>query len=218
LRFHILGIIFVKLVFTISKQLFCRSYFFANICSTTSLKQNSTFTEEELVPALRQKSQEAFRYLYLNYRMAVLNVVLQFVADKIEAEDIVQEVFVAVWRNIDKYDASRGRLFTWLHTLSRNTAINHLRSKQFKKSLKNESLTDVVSIEDNLKVAANNINHIGLRKHIQQLKPEWSKVLELSYFVGLTHEEIAAALNMPVGTVKTRLRSGLAELRKFFSA
>lgn len=180
------------------------------------MRHDNTFTEDELVAALKQKSHEAFSHAYIHYKQAVSNVIGQFVSDKTEAEDILQEVFVAAWKNIDKYDPSKGRFFTWMHTLSRNTSINYLRSKQYKKLLKNDMLPDVVSNLDGLQVAASNINHIGLRKHLQQLKPELSKVLELSYFTGFTHEEIAARLDIPVGTVKTRLRAGLAELRKFF--
>lgn len=172
--------------------------------------------ESELVTALNQQDNQAYKHLYIHYRGALFNIILQFVPDTEMANDILQEVFLAIWKNMDKYDAKKGRLFTWLHTLTRNTAINTIRSKSFKVQAKNENLEDFVSVIE-LKTGIEQIvNQIGLRKQVHLLRAEYKNVLELSYYNGFTQEEIAKTLNIPLGTVKTRLRNALIELRKQF--
>lgn len=175
-----------------------------------------TYTEEELVRALQLKEEKAYEHLYVNYKGALFTVVCQFINDAEIANDVLQDVFIAIWSNIDKYNKEKGRLFTWLHTLTRNTAINKLRSKDFKTTQKNESIGDYVSNIEHNGTVQMNINTIGLRKQVHLLREEYKAVLELSYFNGFTQEEIAKALDIPLGTVKTRLRNALIELRKFF--
>jgi RNA polymerase sigma-70 factor (ECF subfamily) len=121
-----------------------------------------------------------------------------------------------VWKNIDKYDSTKGRLFTWLLNVTRNCAINTTRSKIYKTQQKNDSISDYVNYVDEKQNDVLNINHIGLRNHVHRLRVDYKNVLELSYFDGFTHEEIAKILNIPSGTVKTRLRNALIELRKQF--
>jgi RNA polymerase sigma-70 factor (ECF subfamily) len=152
----------------------------------------------------------------MNYRGSLYNVILQLIPDKETASDVLQEVFITVWQQIDKYDEKKGRLFTWLVRLTRNAAINKLRSKLYKSQSKNESLDNyVIAIEKN-NPETENVNRIGLRKQVHQLRDEYKNVIELSYYNGFTQEEIATALNIPLGTVKTRLRNALLELRKQF--
>jgi RNA polymerase sigma factor (sigma-70 family) len=175
-----------------------------------------SYTELELVTALKNYENQAYKYLYMHYRVALFNIIRQLVADSDTANDILQEVIVAIWKNIDKYDSGRGRLFTWLHTITRNTTINTLRSKNFKANSKNENLADVVSFIDNKIGIEQKIEQIGLRKQVHLLREDYKNVLELSYFKGFTQEEVAKELNIPLGTVKTRLRNALIELRKQF--
>lgn len=165
---------------------------------------------------MRKHDNEAFKHLYLHYKNAMLNVILTIIDDEETANDILQDVFITAWKNIDKYDESKGRLFTWLHTLARNTSINTLRSKNFKVKYKNENLEDYVYNIEQKDPLLHNINTIGLRKQVQLLRGEYKAVLELSYFNGYTQEEIAQSLEIPIGTVKTRLRNALIELRKQF--
>ena len=124
-----------------------------------------------------------------------------------------------MYQHISKYDATKGRLFTWLHTLTRNIAINKLRSKNYKRAQKNDELSNYVAYGGKNIVnlsTEHNINTIGLRKQVHLLRDDYKKVLELSYFNGYTQEEIAKELAIPIGTVKTRLRNALIELRKQF--
>jgi RNA polymerase sigma factor (sigma-70 family) len=180
------------------------------------LKETITYTEESLVAALRNKDNDAYEHLYLHYRGALYSVVSQFISDTETANDVLQEVFVAVWKNIDKYDAHKGRLFTWLHTLTRNTSINKTRSKNYKGHQKNDGLDNYVYSLDIKESSQQNINIIGLRKQVHLLREDYKNVLELCYYNGFTQEEIAQTLQIPIGTVKTRLRNALIELRKNF--
>ncbi len=145
-------------------------------------------------------------------------VILQLIPEEEIANDILQEAFINIWRSFDKYDATKGRLFTWMVVLVRNTAINHMRSKFYKQHQKNDSLNLYVSyLEDKIRSKDVPVNHIGLRKQVNKLRPEYRDVLELGYFNGLTQEEISKVLQIPIGTVKTRLRNAINELRKNFS-
>jgi RNA polymerase sigma factor (sigma-70 family) len=180
------------------------------------LANQITYTEDTLVAALRNHDNDAYQHLYLHYRGALFSVISQFINDVDTANDVLQDVFLAVYKNIEKYDESKGRLFTWLHTLARNTSINTTRSKNFKSQQKNESLSNFVSSLDVTNNSQQNINLIGLRKQVHLLREDYKNVLELSYYNGFTQEEIAETLQIPIGTVKTRLRNALIELRKQF--
>jgi RNA polymerase sigma factor (sigma-70 family) len=180
------------------------------------LTKTITYTEADLVVGLKKKDAGAFEYLYNNYRGALFTLVKQIIPDTDNAGDTLQEAFVTAWKNIDKYDPAKGRLFTWLFNVTRNCAINTLRSKNYKTQQKNESLDNYVNYSGEKEVQVINIDQIGLRKQVHLLREDYKNVLELSYFNGFTHEEIAKTLGIPVGTVKTRLRNALIELRKHF--
>jgi RNA polymerase sigma factor (sigma-70 family) len=182
-----------------------------------SLQPSASYSETELIHALKEHKNEAYRYLYMHYRGSLYTVITQIIPDTETANDVLQEVFIAVWKNIDKYDAAKGRLFTWLLNITRNTAINKTRSKNYKNFLKNEGIDNYVNSFEENGVYRTKIDQIGLRKEVSLLKEHYKTVLELSYFNGFTQEEIAKALNIPLGTVKTRLRSAIIELRKQFS-
>lgn len=163
---------------------------------------------------LKQQNNAAYRYLYLHYRGALFNNILQIIPDNEAAADVLQEVFLHIWKNIAKYDEEKGRLFTWMLKLTRNMAINHTRAKNFKVHNKNEDITNYVSVIEQKNNAYTGINHIGLRQQVHKLRPEYKDVLELCYFQGFKQDEIAELLKIPVGTVKTRLRSAIIELRR----
>jgi RNA polymerase sigma-70 factor (ECF subfamily) len=150
----------------------------------------------------------------MHYRAALYNNILQVIPETEPAADVLQEVFVGIWKNIDKYDETKGRLFTWMLKLTRNMAINQTRVKNFKVHSKNEDINNYVSVIEEKNSVADNFNHIGLRQQVHKLRPEYKDVLELSYFQGFRQEEVAAALKIPLGTVKTRLRNAIIELRR----
>lgn len=178
------------------------------------MSRSSTYTEAELVSRLQQQDSHAFSYLYDNYCGAVHSIILQIVPDQETASDILQEVFVTIWKKVGMYDAGKGRLFTWMLNVARNAAIDTLRSKSYKNNQKNREFDSSVHIPSANTVTNVNVDTIGLKKIVNSLKDEYRTVLDLSYFQGYTHEDISRELNLPLGTVKTRIRTALIQLRE----
>jgi len=175
------------------------------------LNLNTTYSEQELVALLQQRNEKAFSYLYDNYSGALYGIVNAVVTDKEVANDVLQNVFINIWRKIESYDASKGRLFTWMLNIARNAAIDELRSKGYNNSIKNISLPENNEIAGAVTGPA--IDDVGLKKVLGQLKGELRVLVDMSYFKGFTQEEIARSLDIPLGTVKTRIRSALTQLR-----
>lgn len=173
------------------------------------------YNEQELVTLLKSRDNKAFNYLYDNYSGALYSIVLQVLGDTELSNDVLQEVFVNIWRKIDIYDPAKGRLFTWMLNIARNAAIDTLRSKNYQNSQKNQPLPDFVDGNKPGQTTQVNIDNIGLRKLLERLKVEYRVLLDLAYFKGYTHEEIAEMENIPLGTVKTRIRNALIQLRGF---
>jgi len=170
------------------------------------------YTETELVALLKQRQQNAFGYLYDHYSGALYNVILAIVSDRELASDVLQEVFIKIWKQAESYDATKGRLFTWMMNIARNASIDLLRSKSYQNSRQNRELSETVY--DSAGVTATNIDLIGLRKLVHSMKEEYKVLVELSYFKGFTQDEISKMLDIPLGTVKTRLRGALLQLRE----
>jgi RNA polymerase sigma-70 factor (ECF subfamily) len=176
----------------------------------------NSYTEQELVSALKERDAGAFNYLYDQYSAALYTIVKQIVQHGETANDVLQEVFVNIWRKIESYDPAKGRLFTWMLNIARNASIDTLRSKSFQNTQKNHPITEIV---DNARAFSwqANIDSIGIKKVVQKLKPEYRVLVELAYFKGYTHEEIAEIEDLPLGTVKTRIRNALIQLRSYLS-
>ena len=172
------------------------------------------YSEEELVMQLQSRSQQAFAYLYDNYGAALNGVIYKMVEDKELAEDILQEAFVKIWNNFSSYNADKGRLFTWMLNITRNLTIDTLRSKGYKKQSKISSDENSVSNYADNKAVNEKFDALGLRKQLSNLKPEQRSIIDMAYFSGYTQEEISKEMGIPLGTVKTRMRSAILELRK----
>jgi RNA polymerase sigma factor (sigma-70 family) len=171
-----------------------------------------TYTETELVTLIKQRQETAFSYLYDKYSGSLYSIILSIVTDKELASDVLQDVFVKIWRQSESYEATKGRLFTWMMNIARNASIDMLRSKGYQNSQQNRELTETVYASGGR--TTTNIDRIGLRKVVHSLKEEYKVLVELSYFEGYTQDEISKMLNLPLGTVKTRLRSALLQLRE----
>ncbi|WP_276482841.1 RNA polymerase sigma factor [Paraflavitalea pollutisoli] len=175
------------------------------------MKGSPTYSEQELVDLLKQRTQQAFSYLYDNYAATLNGVILGIIQDPEVSGDVLQEVFVKVWRQIGTYDPSKGRLFTWMFNIARTTSIDMLRSREWKNSQRNHSLDDA---HTDLPEKRGIGEEMGLRKMISGLREEHKVLVELNYFEGYTQEEISGMLNIPLGTVKTRMRAAIVQLRK----
>jgi RNA polymerase sigma-70 factor (ECF subfamily) len=174
-------------------------------------------SEEELVARLKKNERAAYEYLYDNYSSALYGVIQRVVTDEETANDVLQDAFVKIWNGIHNYDASKGKLFTWMLNVCRNLAIDKTRSKDFQNTQKNQSTENVVNQIGRLRTDDIKPDHIGLAEIINKLDPNEKLLIDLMYFKGYTQAEIAEEYNIPLGTVKTRLRSATMNLRKIFS-
>lgn len=175
------------------------------------MNPKTTYSEQELVALLQQREAKAFSYLYDNYSGALLGVISGIISDREIASDVLQNVFVNIWRKIESYDPSKGRLFTWMLNIARNAAIDEVRSKGYRDAQKNQPIADNAELPG--AVTGPSVDDVGLKRVLSKLKDEWKELIDLSYFQGFTHEEIAKMLSLPLGTVKTRIRSALIQLR-----
>ena len=174
----------------------------------------TTSIDTKIVALLRQDDKSAVSLLYDNYSDALFGVILRIVNQEALAEEILQDTFLKIWKYRESYDESKGRFFTWMLNIARNTAIDQTRLKSF--SQKNQELDNVVSIIDSRDQENFNVDAIGIRELIEKLPEEHRSIIDLVYFKGFTHIEAAEALSIPLGTLKTRLRLAIVQLRKTF--
>jgi len=177
----------------------------------------NTYTEEELVALLKQQSRDGFNYLYQHYSAVLYGVIVRVINDEQTAQDVLQEVFVKIWNNISGFNAEKGRIYTWMINIARNAAIDKLRSKGEIMKSKIHTGEDVVyNVQKGLKTEQQT-DTIGLREMVGALKPEYNAIVQLAYFKGYTLDEISKTLDIPLGTVKTRMRHAIQLLRENFS-
>jgi RNA polymerase sigma-70 factor (ECF subfamily) len=123
---------------------------------------------------------------------------------------------VKIWKNIDAYNRSKGTLFTWILNVARNTAIDRIRSQEFQNSQRNQDIDSNINIIDNQENSQFDIDAIGLKKVVENLRPEHQQMIELLYFKGYTQAEVADEFGIPLGTVKTRVKAAIVQLRQYF--
>ncbi|MEO0474057.1 MAG: sigma-70 family RNA polymerase sigma factor [Bacteroidota bacterium] len=172
--------------------------------------------EQQLVLALQKRDQRALMQLYDHYSGALYGVIIRIVVDRSLAEDVLQETMIKIWDRFSAYESNKGRLFTWMVRIARNAAIDATRSRHFKKpgATSIEALTDTANGPQTEQA----IDAIGLRERVGRLREEHQVVIELLYFQQYTHAEAAKALNIPLGTVKTRARNAIRQLRTVLSS
>ena len=177
--------------------------------------EQAQIEDAKLLRAIARGDEEAIAALYDRYRLILFGLILRILHSQPEAEDVLQEVFLQVWRRASDFDEKRGRPFTWLVTLARSRAIDRLRSLGSRDRTATEAAR---AAPDNISDAADDAvkSEQGeiVRRALKELPEEQRRALMLAYFEGLTQSEIAARLNSPLGTVKTRMRSGMIRLRE----
>lgn len=172
-------------------------------------------TQEELLMQIYKKDDRAFTLLYDMYSKSLFSVIYNLIRDHEEAEDILQETFVKIWKNIDSYDESKGRFYTWILNISRNASIDRLRSKGFNNRQKNLSSDNFVHLLDDSNKLNHKIDTIGIKEFVKKLKPKCIQILDLLFFKGYTQQEASEELQIPLGTVKTQNRNCINDLRNF---
>lgn len=172
-------------------------------------------TQEELLPMILRKEERGFTIMYDMYSKSLFAVISNLVKDREEAEDVLQESFVKIWKNVDTYNESKGRFYTWILNIARNTAIDKLRSKGFNNSRKNLSSDNFVHLLDDSNKLIHMIDTIGIRDFVKKLKPKCIQIIDLLFFKGFTQQEASDELGIPLGTVKTQNRNCINDLRNF---
>lgn len=170
--------------------------------------------ETQLIETLRRGDRKGLEFLYEQYKDALYGVVLRIVKVEVMAEEVLQDVFVNIWQNINRYDAKKGRLFTWMINIARNMAIDKIRSKEMKIWKKNNDLDlewnqVIQKYSEYLKT-----DTLGLENLFGHLNSRQQMIMRLVYLEGYSHREIAKEFNVPLGTVKSLVRSGLKAIRK----
>jgi len=170
--------------------------------------------EQHIVSLLKEGDKRAITLIYENYSNALLGVISKVTNNDALAEDALQESFVKIWKNAKKYDSSKAKLFTWMYRICRNTAIDKLRSHNLK-------FDKEVQIADSnvykLATSGINPNTIDLKQHLASLDLKYQTVLNALFFEGMTQQEASEELNIPLGTIKSRLKIGLRELKKIYN-
>jgi RNA polymerase sigma-70 factor, ECF subfamily len=177
-------------------------------------------TDDELIAMIAAGEGAAFETLYNRYAANVYQTVLRIVQDRALAEDLVQEVFWRVWRRSARFAQERGQVAPWLRTVARNVSVDELRRMRTRPVLVRAEVEQSRMLQladDQADVVASTMKREQrgtIVSALQQLPVEQRQVIELNYFGGRTYKEIAAALNRPLGTVKTRARLGLRKLKQ----
>jgi RNA polymerase sigma-70 factor, ECF subfamily len=170
--------------------------------------------EQHIVNLLKEGDKRAIPLIYENYSHSLLGVISKITHDEAMAQDALQESFIKIWRYSKKYDPSKAKLFTWLYRIARNTAIDKLRSHNIK-------FEKEVQIADTnvYKLSTSGLNHdtIDLQKHVATLDLKYQTVLKALFFEGMTQQEASDELDIPLGTIKSRLKIGLRELKKIYN-
>jgi len=168
-----------------------------------------------LLGLVQRGDEQAMASIFDRYSKVVYSVALRVLRDPAAAEDVLQEIFMQIWRNPDGFVATRGSLGGWLAVVSRNRSIDALRRRRPTDNI------DEMPLASSYNLANEAETHSMMEKArgmIHMLPPEQRKTLEMAFFDGLTHSEIAEMTGDPLGTVKTRIRSALLTLRKAFQA
>lgn len=169
---------------------------------------------DSLILKFQEKDVAAFQQLYAMYSENILGVIHTIINNHERAEEICQDVFVKIWDNAASYNPSKGRFFTWILNIARNAAIDELRSKGHKNWKKNLITSNFVGTLEASDEMNSKIDVIGLKRLLEGLKEKCTQLIELLYFKGFTQKEVAEHLNIPIGTVKTRNRNCITQIRK----
>ncbi len=169
---------------------------------------------DHLIKKFKEQDTSAFEELYTTYSESLFGVIFTIVKDKELAEELLQDTFVKIWNNAGSYTAKKGRFFTWILNIARNTAIDAYRSKSYnnaKRNLSTDNFVDIIISNEDLN---RKTDAIGIEKFVHKLKKKCIKLIDLLYFKGFTQKEVSEVIEIPIGTVKTRLRKCLADLRE----
>lgn len=175
----------------------------------------------ELVTKLAAGDEFAFAQLYDCTNRIIYGLAMRMLRDSSSAEDLTMEVYLQVWRTASQYDSQRGTVTSWLVMLVRSRALDYLRSRKARRANLEENVDDVLNLYDSRPTPELVSLEAGRSRMVQKamadLAPEQREAIELAYFSGLSHSEMAERTGLPLGTVKTRIRSGMIHLRRLLA-
>jgi RNA polymerase sigma-70 factor, ECF subfamily len=184
--------------------------------ASDSTERLRMLADEELMQLVYRSDASAFEVVYDRHADAAFSLAYRMCAQRALAEDVVQEAFLSLWRSRARYDRARGSVRTWVLGIVHNRAIDALR----RRSVRDRGLVSEDGIEERLVAPGRTDAEFARREEareirdaLEQLPEEQSRVIELAYFGGMTHTQIALMLDTPIGTVKGRMRLGLAKMR-----
>ncbi|MCR9016059.1 RNA polymerase sigma factor [Aquiflexum gelatinilyticum] len=170
--------------------------------------------EPQLIAGLRAKDRKTIEYLYDKYSKALFTVISRIIIDKDIAEEVFHDAFIKITRKIDSYEESKGRLYTWMSNICRNAAIDRTRSKEFSNSSKTNTIDDYVYGLESASGTSDLVDAIGVKELLDDLNEEQRFMVECIYFKGYTHSEVSEEFDIPLGTVKSRIRAAINVLKK----
>jgi RNA polymerase sigma-70 factor (ECF subfamily) len=175
----------------------------------------SVLLENHIIELLLERNDKAISLLYEHYGDTLLGVANKVVRDEELAQDVLQESFVKIWKKSDTYDPTKAKLFTWLFRITRNTAIDKLRSVNTKSD--KEIQIDVSAV---YKLGSEEVipELMDVQDHLDKLDTKYQIVLDALFFQGMTQQEASDELDIPLGTIKSRLKIGLRELKKIYGS
>ena len=169
--------------------------------------------EERIADLLGRADRGAVDLIYRHYAETLFGVIKRIVGSHEVAEEVLQDTFVKIWKNALKYEPGKGRLFTWFANIARNTAIDRVRSASYRKQRETTSTENLVST-DVLGSVETHIADPGLQKVLDSIDPKYRQLIDLAYFQAYSQREIEKELDIPLGTIKTRLRKAVEILRE----
>ncbi|MEX1192439.1 MAG: RNA polymerase sigma factor [Brumimicrobium sp.] len=180
------------------------------------MEEKEDIAQKEFITKLKKGDKNSFNLLYTNYSSALYGVIYRMLQKEDAAADVMQETFVKIWKKMDSFDDKKGRLYTWMLNIARNTAIDKLRK------LKREGRVEIQTFESfvsssTVHQTSMNVDHLGVKEVVEQLDEEYKTIIDYLYFGGYTQQEVSDELDIPLGTVKTRARTAMKKLRKILT-
>ncbi len=173
--------------------------------------------DRRVLAAIKSGDKQAFGNLYDKYSGALYGVCLRFLRDEELAQDVLQTAMVKAWRKIDTYNPDKATLYTWLLNITRNSCLDKLRSEKRRPEIQDiQESVSVIDYSEKAKENKLNTDTIGLKEAVDKLTPEQKELIDAAYFGGFTQQELSEKFDLPLGTVKSRMRSALKHLRKLF--
>lgn len=173
----------------------------------------SQLLEKNIITFLKERNEKGMSLLYDHYGDALFGTALKITRDEDLAKDVLQLSLMKIWEKIETYDPAKSKLFTWMYRITRNTAIDRIRSVNLKAD---QEIQMEVSDVYNLGVQSVNPDLLDVRKHLNNLDEKYLVVLQALFFEGMTQQEASEELGIPLGTIKSRLKIGLRELKKVY--